>query len=445
MILLVPTSPEVPQRYAAKLWPGLVLVIFLGIGFLEANEILQADTEFVDSLYSIGTVPGANPQVLRPEAYAYLKLRPLLKISPAFGDWDFKRVLLANFVHGSSLHLFLNLIGAFAGARILAPFMPFYLTMMIFILGGSTGILASVLLSNNQSAYIPHVGASGGIFAMMGAYYVYNFKFRTRYFFWFPNGQGSIALKTSWFFFVDVILLELVLSTAQLIPESTDTVDHFAHVFGFASGMLLAFTIRRLVGWPSLLQTRGEYLYWKQAEHSGQYHPVLTVYNRVAELLEINPYNDQLKMKLLRHLSLHCKQLTDEQLRPAFKFISPTYVRMHPEESAGFVKEILFENKKLPLDWLATIPYDSIIQLAKVMTNPPEEQYLLLRLVTEYRKAQKESGDIDRKLELLMRRLQDLMPSTELSSSITATQQNPQPPQPPKIPDKTDPGSKKAS
>lgn len=411
MILLVPISPEVPKVHSSRIWPGLVIVIILCIGFLEIYETLQKDGDYVESIYSIAMDSTKEEPTLKPEAAQYLKVRPLLRISPAPADWNFERILYSNFIHGSILHLLLNLIGAFAGARLCSTFMPFLCTLSIFVLGGSIGIFMSILLSAGAGDYIPHVGASGGIFAMMGAYYVYNFRFRTRYFFWFPSRQGFINLRTSWFFFVDVILIELVLSAVQIFPSRMDNVDHFAHVFGFAAGSLLAFGLRLFQRWPRILQTRGEFIYWTKLDRPQEFHPIFTPFSKWIELLEINPYNDQLKLRLYTFLYTNCDSLSDVQLSQAFKFISPTFVRLHPQEVAVFIKEVLSKGRTLPGEWLAKIPYDSIIALAKFMATPADEQYLLFRLVIAYRKAQPGSGDVERKLELLLRKLKVLMPN----------------------------------
>lgn len=188
MILLVPESPEVPNYHLPRLWQGLVLVLILSIAYSYVEPVVTRDRAYVDGVQKLvdnGTIQ------LGTEKESYLKLRPLLEIAPAHADWDVKRLLLANFIHGNRVHLFLNLIAAYAGARICTTFLSFFWIMFIFIVGGTLGLTGSVLLPGEYSPYIPHVGASAGIFALMGTYYIYNFKFRTRYFFGFRRATGS--------------------------------------------------------------------------------------------------------------------------------------------------------------------------------------------------------------------------------------------------------------
>lgn len=410
MILLVPYKPEVPHHLAPRLWPGLVIILLLGLAFLVAKNTLDEDRAYVDEVGSMVDTDDRGMPVLKPEGHAYLQLRPLLKIAPAKGDWDLKRLLYANFLHGSVSHLMLNLIGTFAGARICSTFLPFPAVLFIFLGGGSLGLLLSMLFSSEVSAFIPHVGASAGIFALMGTYYVYNFRFRTRYFFWFPSRAGSISLRTNWFFFVDVILLELVLSTAQFFPNKLGNVDHIAHVVGFLSGATIALLFRAVQRWPAFLQTRGEYSYWRKILRPKGFHPRQSFYSAWIELLEVNPYNDLCKKAACRHLIASAKEMSDEDVHKAFRFFSPTFLRLHTEPVAGVIRTLLARGRPLPDWWYKSTPYDSVIRLAQKMTQPVEEQYLLYELIQGYRLAHPEGGSVDRKLELLVSKLKGVIP-----------------------------------
>lgn len=416
MILLVPISPEVPKFHKPKLWQSCILVLVVAIVFLELLPTLDADTKYIDGLQTLLPTITSKKETMEKEANKYLRHRPLLRYAPARGDWDMKRLLFANFIHGSPVHLLLNLLGIFAGVRICSTFLPFSVVLAVFLTGGSLGLFASMKLTSQFSEYIPHVGASAGIFALMGTYYVYNFRFRTTYFFWFPSHRGFISFRTNWFFFVDVILLELVLSTAQFFPDRIDAVDHIAHVVGFLSGVGLALTLRMIQSWPSFLQTRGEFLYWKAFILPKIHRAKTTPFQWVLEILELNRYNDPLKLQLLNLVTKEAATLKEEEIHAAFKFFRPTFIRLHPEEVAVCLTALLKKNRVLPSKWLSKTPYDSIIRIAKKMAHPPEEQYLLLSLVVEYRKTQKDKGDIDRKLEMLMRKLQTVIEANKKAS-----------------------------
>lgn len=409
MILLVPISPEVPKFHKPRIWPGLVFVLVLAIAYLEAHPILKRDSGHIDDLQNLG-ISRQKDGKISPQVHEFLKKRPLLKISPAKGDWDVRRLLLANFIHGSTFHLMLNLIGAFAAARILTTFIPFLCTVSIFLIGGSVGLFASLFGTQQVSDYIPHVGASGGIFAMLGAFYIYNFRYRTRYFFWFPSQRGFVSLRTATFFFFDAILLEIVLSAAQLAPGRVDSVDHVAHVVGFICGLFIAVFLRFFQRWPSFLQTRGEFMYWAKYLHprnlESVYHPI----DAWLELLAINAYNDRIKVKLFRRIARKQGEVSDTQLTASLFHLTPTFIRLQTKIVSACLKECMRYSRNIPLLWYKNLPYDSLIRIAKEMARLPEELPLLVEFVTQYRQVHSFGGDIDRKLELLMRKLSAISP-----------------------------------
>ena len=421
MIFLVPTSPEVPPRHSPRLWQGLLVIFVLGLIYLGTEHVFDADLDYVESLQTIDPDIGLGTGNVNYELLDhYLSQRPLLKIAPSKGDWDLKRLLYANFIHEGPAHLLLNMIGVFAGMRICSTFIPFGCSLAIFILGGSLGLLVSMLLATEPSGFIPHLGSSAGLFALMGTYYVYNFKYRTRYFFWFPSRNGKINLKTSWFFFVDALLLEVILSLAQLFPTRVDSVDHIAHVVGFSSGVVLALLLRSIQRWPKFLQTRQEFLFWAHEIRPNLYgHVTDLAIEKWAEILEVNQYNDQVKFRLNSLVHRRLDELTDEQVELAFRFMSPTFIRLYPQQVAHVLRRILAADRRLPKSWLTATPYDSIIRLAKHLAYPPEEQGLLLNFVTQYRRSHPEGGDLERKLELLTQKLSGLVTSAARPTSKT--------------------------
>ncbi len=416
MIMLVPTTPEVPKALRPKLWPGLLFVLALCVGYLETVDRLREDESFVDNLQRIEE---SSPRAEAGYWNASIRLRPLLRIAPSRGDWDLRRLVLANFLHGSLAHLTFNLIGVFAGARICAPFIPFLCTLSIFVLGGSFGLLVSILFSSYPSQFIPHIGSSAGIFALMGTYYVYNFSFRTRYFFWFPSRHGRVALKTSWFFFVDAILLELLLSAVQFLPGRADFVDHLAHVAGFFSGVGLALFLRSIQRWPRFLQTRTEFLYWHARAVPKVFDPVRSSFELWMELVHFNRYNDALKVKLIRLVEQNAAAFSDSEIDDTFAVLSPTFVRLNTNEVADCIRRLLQDKRKIPNRWLASAPYDSLIRIAKVLATRPENQPFVFELVIQYQTVHCKSEATSRKLMLLLKRLEGLMGLTNAPGGKT--------------------------
>jgi len=405
MILLVPINPEVPQVLKPKVWPSLIMVGFILLSYLSTKDILKADNDYVESVETSLGSGNSSSQHLDAKAEHYLSLRPLLAVAPAKADWNFERLLKANFIHGSPTHLLLNSIGLFAGIRICTTFMPFLSTLLVFLVGGTLGLWSSVITSQQISDFIPHVGASAGLFALMGTYYIFNFRFRTQYFFWLPIRRGFVSLRTSWFFFVDVILLELILSAAQFFPSRVDSIDHVAHVVGFTCGIFLALFYRLVLRWPNFLQTRAEYVYWHffVRGNLGSHQTKLQTW---LSLLQINRYNDFLKRRLCHSLASRPQAPSDAELNNAFKFFAPTYVRLNTLPLNSAIKSILSANRNLPKRWLSRLPYDVFIRLAKTLAENPKDHHVLYQFLNEFKKAQSNQKQLGASIDNLMNTLQ---------------------------------------
>lgn len=410
MILLVPISPEVPKFHKPTWGPSFALVVFLSFCYLWFLPIIKADQAYIEK-YQI--LKAADTWASFEEEREFLKNRPLLSFSIAPASWSVDRALFSNFLHGGLLHLLLNLIGIAAGVRICTTFMPFLCTLSIFLIGGSLGLLTSVWLNQQPMGdFVPHLGSSGGLFALMGAYYIYNFRFRTTYFFWLPGRHGRIALKTSWFFFVDVLLLELLLSTGQFLPETFDGVDHLAHVGGFLSGCVLALILRFAQKWPGMLQTRGEFLYWSAFLNDkikkSSLSPALNSYLGWVELLKINFFNDQLKRKLAQTLTHHMKEFSQEHIDAAFHYFSPTFSRLYANSLAILIESLRKEQKEIPKRWLKKTPYDIVILLSKHLAQGENGGDSVFYLISSFDKAQPTSKTNRNRVRLLVSQVEKL-------------------------------------
>ncbi len=393
MVLFVPISPEVPQRLKPRWWPGLLFMLLLAIAQIFCVKTVNDDLDFIDSY-----VKAMEAKKETKPDDAVLKLRPLLRISPARADWDIQRLLLANFVHGSVPHLLVNLVGAMAGALLCSTFLPFWGLLIIYMLGGSLGLWASLFITPLGSEYIPHVGSSAGIFALMGSYYVFNFRYRTRYFFWFPTQRRQLALKTSWFFFIDVILIEILLSVGQVFPNRIDTTDHVAHVVGFLSGVVLAIALRQLLRWPAWIHTQLE---WHQFRAFGTSRCNLGHY---LTILELNPCNDQAKLFALHEFANLNAEDKPRFTPKLFSFLSPTFIRLEPAQVSEAVRICMENFIPLPKQWLKRLPYDSFIRLLREL-HPQFSKDQLESFFSQFTEAQPQKTGVAGKLELLQKRI----------------------------------------
>ncbi len=402
MVLLVPITPEVPKRLRPHIWPGLLLAAMLLFGYSQTLPVLQRDLEFVANMDLPAELPTAGPELAQIDAL--LKLRPLLTIAPSRGDWSIERLLMANFIHGSGFHLALNILCAFAGARICSAFLPFATLLSLFTLGGTIGLFLSMFLSGGGISHIPHIGASAGIFALMGAYYIYNLRFRTRYFFWFPTrNRYFLSLPTATFFFVDVVLLEIVLSAAQIFPGRWDNVDHFAHVFGFMSGVGIACIFRKFQRWPAILNTRAEYFLYRFLSKKNQ-NPLC--FNDYLSLLDLNSFNDPLKCLVISRLLDKTLPATTEEMSAFFRFISPTFMRYQTSESAQLISFVASAGLPFPRKWLHKLPYDLLIQIAYEMSETIQSRHALLYLFYGFIEANAEKPRVVDRVRVLTDKLE---------------------------------------
>ncbi|MFH1445096.1 MAG: rhomboid family intramembrane serine protease [Nanoarchaeota archaeon] len=128
------------------------------------------------------------------------------------------------FLHASASHLFFNMIGLFFFGKILEKEVDKQWYLAIYFIGGLIGTFAFMLTSIE-----PVVGASGAVFALMGAAMFLN-PVKRVHFFVFPLPLAFIAIT-------------FLLTTTIVVyfqPEMGG-VAHIAHLAGLITGSIFAF------------------------------------------------------------------------------------------------------------------------------------------------------------------------------------------------------------
>jgi len=162
-------------------------------------------------------------------------------------DRSFLTLLTYMFIHGGWLHLFGNLLLLY----ITGPFIEdlwgrpvyaaFYLTM---------GALSALLYASHYPNFTgPLIGASGAIAGVMGAFLINFYKTKINFFYWigfFFRGTfeaPAFVMLPLW------VLLEFfnarVMDSIQLEGSGGGGVAHWAHVWGFVFGALVAMGMKR--------------------------------------------------------------------------------------------------------------------------------------------------------------------------------------------------------
>jgi membrane associated rhomboid family serine protease len=127
------------------------------------------------------------------------------------------RLVTAMFLHADIAHLLFNLIALFSVGSLIENIFGHVHFVLLYILGGLAGSIASALLNEANTL---SVGASGAVFALFGAEVFYYFKY----------GEG-LDLRAS----VGAIALNLL---NGLRPDSG--IDNGAHVGGLIGGGIVA-------------------------------------------------------------------------------------------------------------------------------------------------------------------------------------------------------------
>lgn len=145
------------QRRAQRQWRGSVAATFSGAP-PQFTTALIALTGFVGLLQLI---PGFGSSVTR----ALLFFTPALYPHLNGGTSEPWRLLSAMFVHGGFFHFALNMLALYVIGRSLEPMLGRTRFLTLYLLSGLGGSVAVALIS----PLTPVVGASGGVFGLLGA------------------------------------------------------------------------------------------------------------------------------------------------------------------------------------------------------------------------------------------------------------------------------------
>jgi membrane associated rhomboid family serine protease len=136
------------------------------------------------------------------------------------GEWW--RLFTASFLHANLLHLAMNGAGLWLFGSAVEKTMGRWRMLVVFLAGGALGNLASAFVAHYDVA----IGASGGIFAVIGAFAVGVWRLRSPMY---------LALRRRL-----LVVVALMVAADFTIGGLEPQVDNLAHVGGFAAGILLA-------------------------------------------------------------------------------------------------------------------------------------------------------------------------------------------------------------
>jgi len=179
-----------------------------------------------------------------------------------FADGEYYRLLTAMFLHGSAAHIFFNMYALYILGMSIEQMYGRWRFLVIYLLGGLTGSIASAALNLTGPQQFG-VGASGAVFALLGAQVLYFWRYRKEL-----GAYARNALQQYGF------LLLINLGFGLAVPN----IDNTAHLGGLVGGALLGFLLApELVVKPALdyLGNPLRVIHVAQREHS---ETVATVY-----------------------------------------------------------------------------------------------------------------------------------------------------------------------
>ncbi len=175
----------------------LVLLLTLAVVYLVGDVFLPGELQDKLLLWA-----GNSPDTLR--------------------DHEWWRLFTALFLHANLLHLAMNGAGLWIFGSAVEKTMGHWRVLAIFLVAGVLGNLASAF----QAHYDVAIGASGGIFGVIGAFVVSVWRLRSPMYF---------ALRRRL-----LLVLALMVACDFTIGGLEPQVDNLAHVGGFVAGILIA-------------------------------------------------------------------------------------------------------------------------------------------------------------------------------------------------------------
>lgn len=207
-------SPQQPRRDDQQVMLHIPFVKPYFIwGIIVINVVIFAIGEFSPTLGFNFIFYGANNQVA------------------VLIDGEYLRLFSAMFLHGSLPHVFFNMYSLYAIGSSVEGLFGHTRLALIYVLGGLTGSLLSVLFNGPM---VVSVGASGAVFAVFGAEIIYVYQHRKLL---GDNGRRQLRQLL---IFAGINFAFGLLSSLNLGAVS---IDNWAHIGGFLGGAFLTWYI----------------------------------------------------------------------------------------------------------------------------------------------------------------------------------------------------------
>ncbi len=178
---------------------------------------------------------------LLPDVGSWLFLNGASRAHEVLVKGEYYRLFTAMFLHAGLLHIFFNMYALYLFGAILEPVFGHLRFAIVYLLGGLTGSVLSVLMGNPRPPAAElfffagaSVGASGAVFAIFGAEMVFLYRHRE-----LLGERGRAQLRS----LLLLLALNLFIGLASTAPGAAVRIDNWAHLGGLAGGLALTWLI----------------------------------------------------------------------------------------------------------------------------------------------------------------------------------------------------------
>lgn len=161
------------------------------------------------------------------------------------GKWKIYQLITSAFLHGSTMHLFGNMVFFFAVAFSLEDLWGRSTFTAFYLLGAAAASLPSIIMPE----VVPSIGASGAISATMGAFLVRLPRAKIKLlFFLFPfsliyfaiKKKGIVIKLPGYIYLIAYFVAQVLLWGIDKMSGETSNVGYTVHMAGFAYGAIFA-------------------------------------------------------------------------------------------------------------------------------------------------------------------------------------------------------------
>lgn len=239
----------------------------------------------------------------------------------------------ATFMHGGWLHLISNFIMLVIFGIYLEQRVGFAVFGMLFLVGSYIGLSTEIFLGRQGTV----LGASAGLMAVMGAFYILFIHAKLRFWFSFLVYNRTFYLPILYtmplFFFASDI--------AAIADRNASDVAHLAHIGGLTFGIIVGLIERKLNPVPAPFLYIEEVHLLSKIKQSNNFEESFKALQDVAKW---NSQNEAVSIEVVKELERWKPQLTELQVKTVINwshlYLASRLEKRYFPESSVFLKDL---------------------------------------------------------------------------------------------------------